>query len=252
MTLIVPSTKGFRIKAGSSLYVPENISGALPYPSTTDPNLIAYYLMDEGSGSTTADETATWNGTITGATWSDPGYYGYAGDKCLLFNGSSYVAPTGTPSFADMAGAANDFTVYAWFNTNTNAARQYICGDFNSGGSALGCSLELSASNGFVYDINGLVGRIRTTYAMGWSINTWYRAALRFNYTLKKADLFINGLLADTTTNPSMTNLQNTAAQQWRFGSGGVYTGHRFRGLLDNIIIYNDLRTDAEILADHA
>ena len=221
-------------------------------PPVTDPNIVSYWKFDDGAGATATDVVGSNDGAITSASWITPGAFGYSGDYQIDFGGSGQITFSGNPSFADIVGASSSFTIYAWFNSDTTATRQYLLGDFNSAAVSLGASMELSTSNGFVYDILAANGaRIRTTYAMGWVTGTTYFAALSFDASIKKAILYIDGAQASTTTNGAMNALSNVGTQQFRLGAPGAWASARFRGKLDNPIIYNDVRTPAEILSDY-
>jgi len=91
----------------------------LPEIPITDTNLIGWWTLDEGMGTTAVDWSGHGNhGTLFGPQWAIPGYLG---DAALKMNGG-YVAIQNL-SYNDPNGT--EVTVCAWIRTSS-AANQYI------------------------------------------------------------------------------------------------------------------------------
>ncbi len=90
-----------------------------PVIPITDPDLVGWWTLDEGMGTTALDWSGHGNhGTLFGSEWTVPGYLG---DAALKMN-DGYVAIQNL-SYNDPNGTA--VTVCAWIRTNS-AANQYI------------------------------------------------------------------------------------------------------------------------------
>jgi ligand-binding sensor domain-containing protein len=75
-----------------------------------DPNLVAWYKFDEGSGTTALDSANGHNGTVNGATWT-AGKVGGA----LSFDGvNDYVDVPDNPALRFTQNSS--FTLCAWVN----------------------------------------------------------------------------------------------------------------------------------------
>jgi len=64
-------------------------------PLTSDPNLVAWWKLDEGAGTNLLDWSGRGNdGTVFGTEWTSPNW-AYEGDSALTFPGNSYAAIDG-------------------------------------------------------------------------------------------------------------------------------------------------------------
>ena len=71
------------------------------------PGLVAAYGFDEGSGTTTADQTGGHTGTLSNATWSTAGKYG----KALSFNGTNAMVTVADSNALDLT---SGMTIEGW------------------------------------------------------------------------------------------------------------------------------------------
>lgn len=96
-------------------------------PTTEDVDIVGYWKMDEGSGSTLLDESVNSNnGTITGTTYAGIGAFGYDADDSITFNGTSSDVIT-VPSHSSLDITGEEISVALWMKTTaTNDNRPLV------------------------------------------------------------------------------------------------------------------------------
>ena len=116
-----------------------------------DPNLVAWYTFDEGSGATAHDSAHGYNGTIHGATWA-AGKTGGA----LSFDGvNDYIDVLDNPALRFTSN--NRFTLCAWIKpTSTAAGISGILGKFQTD----------SGYGLFTYDVEWWTGTQNFTFGI--------------------------------------------------------------------------------------
>jgi hypothetical protein len=226
---------------------PEVISGGTPTVSAlyNPSGLVGYWPMDEGSGSSTIDQSGngnpgTWSGTPigSGGTYYTGGKIGvYAGE----FNGSNdYVAISAGSALEALSSTG---TVSAWINYSIATTSLRFVLDLGGTGSH---GLDLQAGGGlndpaFQYG-NGSASV--TMYAPSiLSIGPWYLVTA--TWSSSGAAIYINGLLnISTSTAPSITPYATT---MYIGANGG--TQRYMGGGIDDIRVYNRVLSPAEIMA---
>jgi hypothetical protein len=89
---------------------------------SADPNLVAWWKLDEGVGTTVLDYSGHENhGRLFGTEWTSPGW-AYEGDNALTFTDEGYVAIDGINYSGD---GRTEVTVCAWVRTS-DPNDQYI------------------------------------------------------------------------------------------------------------------------------
>ncbi len=220
--------------------------------STSSSGLVAYYRMDEGTGSSIEDVTTnTYDGTISGSTWAlfvngwDSDGDGvtdlnddYEMDATRAYDNFYPAADTGTVVFEDLWPGIgdydfNDMVMGYRFKTVTNASNEVveIFGYFFL--RANGAVLE----NGFGFELPDAVGGLMTDLVVsGYTHNEGY---ITINGTTKLESGQTNPVIVvnDNISN-SMDGFSNT--EQWRAyvnpieltitmtPSGGPYTAANF------------------------
>ena len=204
-----------------------------PYSNTasaTTPSaglgLVAAYGFSEGTGTTTLDGTGNGNlGAITGAAWTNLGRFGNA----LGFTGSHIV----TVNDANMLDLTNGMTLEAWvYPTAPPADWSSLVVKEQPGELVYGLYSGMPGNNrptgwGFVSVATGVYG----TSAL--PTNTWTHLATTFDGTTLR--LFVNGV--QTATQPLSGNLR-VSTGALRIGGNAVW-GEYFRGMIDEVRIYN-------------
>jgi uncharacterized repeat protein (TIGR01451 family) len=211
-----------------------NSNAASVTTPATNPNLIAAYSFNEGSGSTVADSSGHGNiGTITNAAWSTAGKYGNA----LSFNGtSSRVTISDSPSLHLTTG----MTLEAWVNPAVvlsgwddivyRGNDNYYLILFN--GAPVAGLTTASSTNSNTFGPSAL------------PVNTWTHVAQTFDGST--VTLFVNG--AQVATKAIAASIQDTT-NPLEIGSDHIF-GQYFQGLIDDVRVYNIALTPAQIQAD--
>jgi len=215
-----------------------------------NPNLIASYHLDYGSGSTAIDSTLFHNnGDIYGATWTS----GKFGDYALEFDGvDDYVALPMSYNSTNIG----SFSVSAWVKIPTDGGDWSIV-DFDR-------SEYYTATAGIPSDsYNGegdYVG-FHTTNSTGttsdmWSNSkvrdeTWHHIAWVYDASIGKKYIYIDGVLDNTQ------EVEDVGTGVTRYGFLGdgseasTFNGSRnevyFKGTMDEVRIYEQALTQQEI-----
>ena len=220
-----------------------NISkGILAPAGTNDASLVAYYMMDEGSGTALLDASGTGNnGTIfNGPLWV-PGMKGLAID----FNGNKQYATVPTAASLNITSA---ITLSAWFLCETTAvARQEIISK-DVQGTTDGYELYLSNTQNVIFRLNQKTSgsTYQVTSATKYPLNgsAWMHAAATYDGSTMK--LYINGVQeGGSVTGPAAiaTNSLPLAIAE----EAGVQM--RYKGKLDEVRLYNRALSQTEVQA---
>ena len=239
--------------------------------SVVDPNLVAQWQFDEGSGTTISDSVENYQGTIHGATW-EPGAAGYG----LKFDGVDDYIELSAESLAAI-GNLNEGTVAFWFKFDSLLDTQSIMPIFYLGMNSTSkpdnmfiIEIGHSDTQSYAYKTDPDNKKIYVTWIQNnqepilcydSTINlledTWYHFALVVDENGNTG--YLNGV--------EMTNRYynfGTASDQILFSEipvqdiftlGYGKTHHQispdfvyFKGSLDDVRIYNRALTGAEML----
>jgi len=200
-------------------------------PVADDPNLILWYTLDEGSGTTAVDWSGhEHHGTIFGQPqWAD-GVHGGA----LDFDGVS----TGI----DMSDRVVDttFTLAMWLKPrDIPYTTGYYAVLHNDQWNAGSVHVHLRANTSlYGTDINGGGAVISTTVLRA---DEWYHLASLIDAAGTENQLYVNGIL-ESTAAPVGTPYLGPL-------NFGAWTNNQrfYHGLMDDIRIYDDLLTEEEI-----
>ena len=209
-------------------------SAATPTPPS---GLVAAYSFNEGSGSTARDSSGSGNpGTLSNATWAT-GKYGNA----LNFNGTNARVNVANSSSLQLS---SGMTLEAWVNPSTvsSAWRDVVYkGDDNyylrvrrtrtsrpAGGGTFGSGKANSNAFG----------------STALTANTWSHLALTYDGgTLR---LYVNGTQVGTQ---NRSGVIASSTNQLQIGGDSIY-GQYFRGLIDEVRVYNTALTAPQVQAD--
>jgi hypothetical protein len=211
------------------------VDNAAPPPPT---GLVAAYSFDQGTGTTVPDASGNGNtGTLSNTSWSPSGKYGGA----LSFNGTSSLVSIDDSSGLHLSGG---MTLEAWVNasllTNKKARTVLIKENAPDLQYALYANTDTNLPSGNIFTTAEFDTRGTATV----SVNTW--TFLAATYDGSSLSLYVNGTLVSTkpvigSMSPSTGKLRiggNTIWNEW------------FKGLIDEVRIYNRALSVAEIQAD--
>jgi len=207
--------------------------------------LIALYNFEEGSGTTTADLSGNgFNGTFTnGPVWV-AGKYGNG----LSFNASDDGNDSNDPKVV-LGRTINipnaPFTFSAWVNPASFADWRAIISKRDSPSSSrMRVDIGLSASSGRVY----VAGANFRAFLYSPPLNAWTHLAVVVEAGGTK--LYVNGVLRETIG--AITLGTGTTANMAIGGTGEGTGGDNdpYKGLLDDLRLYDRAQTQAEIALD--
>jgi hypothetical protein len=229
-------------QACNTLAVPARPSTptSTPAPGAPRPSgLVAAYAFDETSGSTVADSSGNNNtGTLDPAVVrSSQGRFGGG----LLFNGNSSVTVPNSASLNPTTG----MTLEAWVFPTASTSWATAIMKEQTNGMAYSLYASSSANRPIVYCNTGKA-TTRHRYLSGPTalpLNTWSHLAATYDgVTLR---LYVNG--AQVSSHPYTGSIvTSTGALRIAGNSAGEF----FRGLIDEIRIYNRALSPSEILID--
>lgn len=202
----------------------------------TPSGLVAAYGFGEGGGTTTSDASGFGNvGTIQNATWTATGHTGSA----LSFDGATAWV---TVPNAAMLSLTAGMTIEAWVQpTSGSGWRSVIMKESANGLSyALYSSNNASRPGGWVHNGSDLfvLGNAAIT------LNSWTHVAVTYDGSALR--FYTNGVLVGTTTGvPPIT----AGTGPLRIGGNSVW-GEYYRGLIDDVRVYNRALSAAEIQRD--
>ena len=192
-------------------------------------NLIAYYKLDETSGTVVYDSLVTFNGTNNGATVNQSGKI----NTSYSFDGTNdYVS---SDSNIGITGS-NSRTINIWFNKNNYSADDdYLINlGYNGGGSTntfFGFSIRSDVIYALLYANDFSTG-------VTPSHSTWYMVTLTYDGTIVRA--YVNGSASGTYTGALSTN--NAPVYL-----GGLNAAGFFNGKLDEAGVWSRALTSDEV-----
>ncbi len=231
----------------------------------TDADIIAYYDFEEGEGSTLENvafgdpgdidyRPPDFNGSIHGAQWRrDEGRW--VGKFGLLFDGVDDYVALGLQA---RKGEFDNLTVLAWVKPARDADQAVISLDGNEnwelGFDAVGGSL---AASWVTTDRNGSTAPMTTSPAYG--IGNWYLLVGWYSSDgiLMDSKIYVNGEQVAGAKKHDGEALGAGVARDITFGyigvdsqaasRGGDHGSRFFAGVIDEIVVFKRVLTDAEI-----
>lgn len=214
----------------------------------------SFWLLEEGSGTTTVEtnSTTTTDAFDPGVSWSTD-TPGPASTASLTFNGSGRFG-TNLNAAATSIDGSGAKTIVGWIKT-TQADKRYFWGWSPGNGQVAGGDLRLAIENG---------GKLRLECSSGFtrydglSLNDgeWHMVAAIINPgdTIADVDFYIDGDLYSPTANAS-TPIDTTGSgaggeftpDEFFFASGGNTTEQQWIGGIDDFRIYPTALTKAEL-----
>jgi hypothetical protein len=213
-------------------------TNSVSYPATVPPNMIAWWKLDEGTGTNAADSSGNGNAATLayGPTWVS-GIFSNA----LLFDGAS--AEVDAP-ISNSLNVTNALTVSLWAKTTNSALRavaSYRAEEYDSGWRlfySTGHILFQWASPTGVYHMIDLFG--------SYPSNAWANLAVTFSPT--NTLVYLDGVLIGADGSPG-SSLWLSANYPLRIGRTDNGNSYWFQGKIDDVQLYNRVLGADEIAA---
>ena len=198
----------------------------------TPRGVIAYWNMDETTGTTAVDSSAnSHDGTLAGTTFDSSSTVGkYAG--ALDFDGNNDIIT------APINVSETDYAVSLWFRTNTDG------GLYGVGITGGGYDRFISVSGGRVWACvwNWTASEWLITPGSNFRDGQWHHVVHTYGPDVGAQRLYVDGVLADSGTKTSSTvQWQTIASIGWNPNNG------YFGGDIDEVRIYNHSLSQQEI-----
>ena len=198
--------------------------------------LVAAYGLNAGSGSSAADSSAAGNtGTVSGATWTAAGRYGSA----LSFDGINDWVTTPDANSLDLT---NAMTLEAWVRPSALGSWRTVIFKERPGGVVYGLFANQGGSRPLGQVFIGSERNATGTSAL--PLNVWTHLATTYDGSFVR--LYVNGTLASST---AVTGAMAASTGVLHLGGNSVW-GEWFAGLIDEVRVYNRVRSAAEIQQD--
>lgn len=219
------------------------IAGGLRFASQLDHSLeaVGSYRFDDD----TAKDGSGYgnNGIATGVTFSPDTVSGQG--KALSINGTAgpninLLKPSTLTPISN-----GSFTIAAWIKTSDTTSRGAILGSYQSLFPAV--NFEISGTGQMRYYHNDGSAPIDDWYSnkSGLNDNKWHHVAMVREATLNEGKIYIDGVL-DKKNNLNSSN--GAIADNIRLGSDNRLTADiTYNGLLDDVRVYNQSLTSAQI-----
>lgn len=199
--------------------------------------LVAAYNFDAGSGTSVADLAGKNIGVIRNATWSNSGRYG----KSLYFNGvNSWVTVEPSTSL----NLTNAMTLEAWVYPS---AAQSGWTDIIMKEKPEGLVYYLTANSDTNVPVGGaFIGNTERAVSGKSSlpVNVWSHLATTYDGATQK--FYLNGTLIASR---AQSGVIQTSTGALRIGGDSIW-GEYFKGIIDDVRIYNRALTNSEIQSD--
>ena len=213
-----------------------------PPPPPPEPfvGLVASYSFNEGAGSVLGDSSGNGNnGSVQGATWIAGGKFGNA----LLFNGLNDIVAIPDSELLDV----DDVTLEAWvYPTELNGGtaggwRSVILREQADGlVYALYANSNVKRPEGYIN--NGSDRGIRGTSQL--KLNLWSHLAFTYNRSYMR--FYVNGVLVRSKATSGLMPKVNGILTI----GGNTIWGEYFKGVIDEVRVYNRALTVQEIQTD--
>lgn len=232
---------------------------------TSDPNLAARYSLNEGTGTTAANSSATGaaiNAALTGAPlWNannfDPSSVITSGS--IDFDGANDYITMGSATGLN----ATNFTLEGWVriegtgtstSTGTNGITGFPIitkgrGESETAGLNLNYFLGIDSSNFLVADFEEATGPNHPVVGnTALKANVWYHIAVTYGAGTWR--LYINGVLDKSKTEAGSPSPEPNSGQHFSIGSALTSTGvsqGTFNGKIDEVRVWNVVRSATDI-----
>ncbi|WP_406694478.1 N,N-dimethylformamidase beta subunit family domain-containing protein [Singulisphaera sp. Ch08] len=200
--------------------------------------LVAAYGFNEGTGTTTTDDSGHGlNGILSNATWTAAGRFGNA----LVFNGTNALVTVNDNSLLDLT---SGMTLEAWVNpVALNGWTTAILKE-RPGGLAYAIYASDNSGQPPASYINRSGADYNVVGASALALNTWTHVASTYDGATMR--LYVNGTLVQTR---ALAGTIVTSANALRIGGNAIW-GEYFNGRIDEVRVYSRALAQSEIQTD--
>jgi hypothetical protein len=206
--------------------------------------------LDEGSGTTTADQTGSNNnGTLGGTSaWSTTAH---SGGESVLFDGTTtYISPTNGSSVVD---SASSFSVSLWaYPTTTTGTHGVIAVGGTAASGSSGFFIKQDPTNlRWVFDMPQTDTSAPTEDQLATAnsslvANTWYHLVGTYNGATKVMAFYLNGSVVASMVHGGTPWTAGGALQVGRLRWNGSLADY-FKGNIDDVRVYPRVLSATEV-----
>jgi Concanavalin A-like lectin/glucanases superfamily len=207
-------------------------------------NPVAYWKLDETSGTAISDSAGSADGTATGVSLNETGAVSTSHTSVLFSGASSYI---NIPDTAALNITTGGLSISAWIYPTTTAGYRAILGKGNGGGGVYAYLFALDSGTLFpslyMSTPNALWSNRATTPVV---LNSWNHVAVTYNPTGSKLIYYVNGVEAGNYT----VSGGAVAVSPERLEIGTmINNGYSFVGKIDEVAIFNSVLDLSEVSA---
>ncbi len=215
---------------------------------------VAYWRMNDLAGTIAANRLApsTPDGAIVGIPgFAVQGLVPNSPDTSLQLNGSQTISVRNSPLINTYTGTANAKSIGLWFKADNVQTRQVL---YSQGTTTTGLNLYIDAGELYfgTWNANTLGAVVKVPIAA----NTTYHVVGVFGAS--RSALYVNGRVVASNPSPFASIASHPdpsitrgailgGAASTRFHNGTGVNGFNFRGLLDEVAVYNTALTAVQI-----
>lgn len=211
--------------------------------SADEPNLLFYYTYDNDTGTTVSDATGNYPATLNHSiNLTD------STDQMLSFDGvGDYVE---IADHANLEFDTNSFSVEAWAYADSDSSNDWrnIVSKKQGTGSSAGWLLRLSKTDGALYPTLFVADGSSSSAAKSPTAvteGTWYHIAGVVDRSTDTVMIYVDGELMASTSVSNMGSM--SSAVDMRIGIWSTYVDDMWNGNIDDVRVWNDARSQAEI-----
>ncbi|MDX6401411.1 MAG: hypothetical protein QOF27_2017, partial [Gaiellaceae bacterium] len=205
-------------------------------PTGPPPGRVAAYGFEEGSGTSTADQSGNNNtGTLSNATWAPTGKFG----KALSFNGTSASVTVADANSLDLT---NGMTIEGWVNPSTSGGFRTLIVKERPGDLSYGLYANSDTNRPQSQVAVGGARLLDGTTAVPTGV--WTHLAATYDGTTER--LYVNGTQVSSL---AIAGTILTSTSPLKIGGNSIW-GEWFSGLIDEVRVYNRALSAAEIQTD--
>ncbi|MFA6328553.1 MAG: LamG-like jellyroll fold domain-containing protein, partial [Candidatus Micrarchaeia archaeon] len=205
--------------------------------------LVAYYKLDDGSGTSAADSAYNNTGAVSGATWTSGRVNGG-----LSFNAVDNYAYATVPGI--LTDPTISYTLESWVSprVNTNSSEHMVVGKVGRHGGILSTSSSGSTIQFRFQYVNNASGWF-SIISSAVPLDSWHHVVATYNATNKEMKLYVDNVLAGSANfTGTPTSYGSTL---YLGGYSGATSKYGFNGSIDEVKIYNRALTATEVEEDY-